>query len=517
MTTLTIVTLSVIGVYLIITLVLGVIGWRRLQVNVEDFYVVSRSLGIFVLFLSISATYHSAFAVLTSTAVAVTQGVAWFVGAMSWTVLAGICFWIFGMRYWHLGRKFGYITMADLIADFYQSNVLRGIVGVVMAVFTIPYITVQAVAFGLFLEIGSDGFISYNVGAFILTAVAVLYCIAAGQRAVSWTDVLQGVWMFVAVWVVSLVVVFSAMGGIGNLFAEVNRIAPELLRVPGEGWSHPLALFSSLFLFSLGLMVTQQHIQMKFYSAMDVPTIKWSGVGTAIYLSAIYIPPVLTGLTVYVLIQRGDMPPINEIVEAYGTADAVLALVTSQYAPALLVGILFAGAIAAATSSKDNFLLATSVVLCRDIYQKLFKPNAGDREIIFLSRVVIVIFGFLGWYLAVLRPGLIFDIVAVAVAGTMQFIPAVVAVTFPTRKIWLTAAGAASGIVVGIVLLVLLFFRANIGWEINLHNLHPGMWALFANIIVGVIVSLFTAKPPQEAVDRIHGHLEEAIYKKNKL
>ena len=513
-----VITTTIVGIYLLIVLGIGFFGWRKLQINVTDFFVVNRSLGVFVIFLTMSATYHSAFAVLTSTAVATAQGVGWFVGATAWTVTAGFCMWIFGIRFWYLGNKFGYVTLADPISDFFQNKGIRGLIAIVTAGFAIPYVAVQSVAFGLFAEIGTVGLISYEWGSFILTFVALLYCVFAGHRAVAWTDVLQGIWMFVMVWIVSILIVYSAIGGIGELFAEISREAPEMLGVAGTGWSHPLNLFSSTVLFTLGLMVTFQHLQMKFYSAMDPATIKWSGVWTTIYLSAIYIPPVLTGMAAYIMIQRGALPSVDEIAATWGSTDAVLPLMAVEYVPAVLVGLLFAGAVAAAMSTKDNFLLATSLVIVRDLYQGIIKPDAGERESVGLGRVVIVVVGLFGWYIGILRPGLIFDMVALAVGGTLQFIVAVVAVLFPTRKLWLSHAGAVAGIVVGVILTILLTWPDRFGLAISAHPyaLNAALWGLGFNIIVALVVSSFTAKPPAESVERIHGYLEESFYKKPK-
>ena len=404
------------------------------------------------------------------------------------------------------------------ISDFFQHKGIRALIAIVTASFAIPYVAVQSVAFGLFSEIGTLGLVSYEVGSFILTVVAILYCVFAGHRAVAWTDVLQGIWMFVMVWIVSIIIVYTAIGGIGELFSEISRTGPELLGVAGTGWSHPLALFSSTVLFTLGLMVTFQHLQMKFYTAMDPGTIKWAGVWTTVYLSAIYIPPVLTGMVAFIMIQRGVLPSVADIQAAWGSTDAVLPLLAVEYVPPILIGLLFAGAVAAAMSTKDNFLLATSLVIVRDLYQGIINPNAGQRQSVGLGRIIIVVVGLFGWYIGVLRPGLIFDMVALAVGGTLQFIVAIVAVLFPTRKIWLTHTGAVAGIIVGVVLTILLTFPDRFGLGIGPHpySLNAALWGLGANIIISLIVSSFTEKPPAEAVKRIHGYLEESFYRRPK-
>lgn len=503
-------------VYLLVIIGIGFVGWRKLRVNVDDFYVASRQLGVLVVFLTIAATYHSAFAVLTSTAVAVTNGVAWFVGAAVWTLLAALTSWFVGTRYWQLGKRFGYVTLADLVADFYRSTVIRVVIAVVMAIFVIPYLAVQSVAFGLILDIGTEGWISYELGAGVLTVVAIAYCVAAGQRGAAWTDVLQGIWMYIVVWLVGLVVVYNAIGSPATLFREVNELNPDLLGVPGEGFSSPLALFSSTVLFGIALVIGLQHIQMKFYTARDAGTIKLSSVWMAVYLSSIYIPPVLTGLAAFVLIERGVLPPVNEIEEQYGTADAILPLMAIEFAPMVLVGLLFAGAVAAASSTKDNFLLATAVVLTRDLYQKVLRPNTSERQMVVVSRWVIVVFGLLGYAVALQRPGLIFDLVALSVAGVLQFTPAIFTILYPggRTRVWLTSAGAVAGIVVGVVVTMALVFPNWFGLTIdpNPFDLHGGLWGLAANLVVGAVVSLFTRQPPAEAVLRIHGYMEEANY-----
>jgi SSS family solute:Na+ symporter len=507
-------TLAVVGIYIALVALVGGLAWRRLKVNTEDFWVASRRLGFLVTFLSISATYHSAFAVLTSTAVSATTGVAWWVGSFAWTTVAALVVWLIGPRMWHLGRKHGYITLADMIADFYESRSLRVLVAVIMAVFVVPYVTVQAIAYGLILDIGSGGLIPYEVGALALSLVTVAYVILGGQRASSWIDVLQGIWMYAVIWAVAIFVTFAAVGGPGPLIDRILQTKPDLLTVAGTGFSAPLALFSLVLLFGLALPITMQHLQMKLYAARDPPTIKWSSVATAIYLSSIYIPAIFTGLTVAYLIGTGAFPSMAAITAQYGTPDAALPLLAVQYAPVFLVGVLFAGALAAAMSTQDNFLMATAVVVTHDIYRKTFRPDASERFVVNFGRLVMIGLAFVGWFFAILRPGLILDLVALSVAGVLQFVPAVFCIVFPAKRVWLTKTGIFVGIVIGeIVTLVTLFGpRIGVPIEVNPFTLHAGVWGLIANLVAAFVISRFTPSPSPDTVRRIHGYLEEQLY-----
>ena len=75
--------------------------------------------------------------------------------AGTWTVLVGAITYTLGTRIWALGKKFGYITPADLIADFFESEAVRVIVALVSVLFTLIYIQVQAQGLG-YIPRGGD-------------------------------------------------------------------------------------------------------------------------------------------------------------------------------------------------------------------------------------------------------------------------------------------------------------------------------------------------------------------------
>ncbi len=190
--------------YLLFTLVLGYFANRALTVDLEDFLLYGRKAGFVLLYLTVVASFHSAFAFLGSGGFFFRHGIGfWDAGA--WTVLVGAITYVLGSRIWALGKRFGYMTPADLVADFYESEAVRVVVALVSVGFTILYIQVQAQGLRYIISVASGGRISFKFGTLILLLVAAGYLMAGGLRAVYWTDVLQGVWMYVAVWVGALV------------------------------------------------------------------------------------------------------------------------------------------------------------------------------------------------------------------------------------------------------------------------------------------------------------------------
>lgn len=483
--------ISIIFLYLIALIVIGYVATRILRRTLEDFYVLSRGAGLIVLFLATASTYHSAFAFLTSVAVFATTGVTFWIGAFAWTTLAGITAYVLGKRIYLLGKSRGYISPSDLLADRYNSELLRVITALVWAVFIVGYITVQAIGLGIIISIGSGGKISYEVGALILILATSLYVAIGGLRAAYWTDVIQGIWMYLGVWLAGLLIAYKFFPSISDLFSTVREVNPKLLTL---NWT-PELLAGNIIVFGVGVMILP-HLWIKFYAARDTYTIKWNSALTALYLSSFYIPAMLIGLTAAVLNAKGVpglLEPgfIRELTKAYGSADAVMAYMIYVFTHPIIAGFLLAGAAAAAMSTLDSFLGAISLVLTRDIFQKAV-PKASETSLVLVSRLLIILFGLIGWVLAIQRPGLIFDIVAVAAGGGLQVLPALLQAVIPTRRQWINKYGAIIGLVVG-SLIVLIFSAPTAKYIGTAAYAYPAgqasLYALIVNFIVAILVS----------------------------
>ena len=286
---------SLIFIYLLATIVLGVIANRRMTGDMEDFLLYGRKAGFIVLYLTVVATFHSAFAFLGSGGFFYTHGIG-FWAAGTWTCLVGAITYVLGPRIWALGKANGYITPADMLADFYESEAVRVAVAIVSVVFTILYIQVQAQGLGYIINIASGDRISFEIGTLILLVVAAAYLMAGGLRAVYWTDVIQGVWMYVAVWVGAMYLAYELFGGPLQLWAEVRAQRPDLLSLPGpEGFFTPGMWLGMTITLSFGI-VFQPHMMIRYYTAVDAKTLKILGAATPIYLMTLYVPAALVGL-----------------------------------------------------------------------------------------------------------------------------------------------------------------------------------------------------------------------------
>ena len=487
---------GLIFVYLAITVVVGIVANRKLTGDLEDFLLYGRQAGFVVLYLTVVATYHSAFAFLGSGGFFYAHGIGfWSAGA--WTVLVGAITYVLGSRIWALGKRFRYITPADMLADFYESEAVRVVVALVSVLFTILYIQVQSRGLGYILSAASGDRISFKIGTLILLVVAAAYLMAGGLRAVYWTDVVQGVWMYVAVWVGALVLAYKLFGGPLALWQRVAAERPDLLTLPGpRGFFTPGMWFGMVIALSFGI-VFQPHIMIRYYTAVSGRTIKLLGATTPIYLMTLYIPAALVGLGGALVMPNLEIP------------DRIFPELLFVYAPAWLTGLILAGATAAAMSTLDSILHANMTVLTRDVYQRYISKNASQAHYIFVGRAIVLGLLVIGYMLSVTRFDFLVVLVTLSGSGALQLMPAILGVCFPMQRL-LTRTGVLAGIGVGLLALFITLV-------VQPHplGLHGAVWSLIANYMVAIVVSAFTKSPSKETVTRIHGAIEEFVYNGN--
>ena len=490
-----VVSTGLIFLYLLATIVLGIVANRSMSNDMEDFLLYGRKAGFVVLYLTVVATFHSAFAFLGSGGFFYTHGVGfWMAG--TWTVLVGAITYVLGPRIWAVGKAFGYITPADMLADFYESEAVRVVVAIVSVVFTILYIQVQAQGLGYIINIASGDRISFELGTLILLVVAATYLMAGGLRAVYWTDVIQGIWMYIAVWVGAIYLSYELFGGPLQLWAEVRELRPDLLTLPGpRGFFTPGMWIGMTITLSFGI-VFQPHMMIRYYTAVDSKTIKLLGATTPIYLMTLYIPAAMVGL--------GGALVMPGLVGA--EADRIFPELLFAYTNPWLTGAILAGATAAAMSTLDSILHANMTVLTRDVYQRFIRPNESQSHYINVGRVIVVGLLIVGYLLSVGTFDYLVVLVTLSGAGALQLMPAILGVCFPGGRT-LTRAGVVAGIAAGLVTLYVTLV-------VSPHpmGMHGGLWGLLVNAAVALNVSVFTTPPSAETIQRVHGEVERFVY-----
>lgn len=489
-------TIIIVILYALLILWVGTGRWTKVgRVAMDDYFKVAPGFGFIVLYLGIAGGFHTAFAIPGSMGFYHAHGVA-FAANVLWTVFTplGVIYFI-GSRITCLGRKFNYITPADLLVDYFGDGKFRAFIAVYILSCCIPLMTANVTGPAVLLSEGTQGNIPY-VGALLIMGVMVMiYVTSSGIRGVTWTTVAQAVWMFVAVWAAAIWCLNLIDGNLMTLFNRILETEPSMLTLPGPNGLATPEWWVTFPVFGLALYwAILPRGFMFFYSARDVQTTRRIGLTVGFYLMTLYLPAMVIGFTAFYFLPEAD-------------SDGSFPLMLATYAPAWFAGLIVAGGLAAGMSSLDADTNANSAMLTKDVYASFVRKDAPDRHYITIGRLIVVGLVAVTVAAAAYRWGLVVLMIGVTASMITQLLPAVLAVTVP-MGIRFTKAGVTAGILAGLaVSLLSRFFAADLlpdGWRFD-----PSFWGLVVNIPVTLIVSQFTTPPDPERVARIRAALDE--------
>jgi SSS family solute:Na+ symporter len=486
-----------IVLYIAVGIVVAVLAKRKLGSGINDFFLGNREIGGFVSALTYAATTYSAFMMVGLAGLTYMLGV----GALGFelTYLCGLVLVVFfGPRFWLVGRKFDYLTHAQLLMDRYQSRAVGIVATVLCLVFLIPYAAIQVMGIGYLLAGVSKGAIPL-LGAMVLAiVVALVWSNIAGLRSVAWTDALQAIIMLLASLAALLFLAYRGFGGFGGFLARMNKEIPELLA--GSGL-FKFNVFFGLALPWLFFSVSNPQVTQRLFIPRSVTAFKQMIGGFLIFGFIYTVVSVLWGFGAKLLIPGLD--------KADKATPALLALPIIPKAIAIIVMV---GILAAAISTIDSILLTLSSMCARDIYKNGINPRASEERELKVGKgliplLAIIFFVFAYW--AAGKTGLAFMIAplsAAASAGLLMAVPCIIGAFFWKRA---TAAGSLSSMIVGAILVLTLQVSGS-----KPLGLWPGVWGLMVCTGLYIIVSLYTDPPVKKAEEFIQ-YLREALPRGN--
>jgi SSS family solute:Na+ symporter len=225
--------LGIVGVYLVLALVVGLLAYRVTTGRAEDYYLADRSMGTVVLLFTTFATLLSAFTFFGGPNLAYGAGPEWILvmGLMD-GILFAILWYVVGYKQWLVGKRRGHVTLGEMLGDRFGSRGLRALVAGVSLFWLFPYVMLQQIGAGGALEALTEGAVPYWAGATLITVFMIVYVALAGMRGIAWTDTLQGAFMLVMVWA-GLLWILAAIGGPTAATSKLAGTNPEFLALGG--------------------------------------------------------------------------------------------------------------------------------------------------------------------------------------------------------------------------------------------------------------------------------------------
>lgn len=475
---------AITGLYLLIVLAVGLAARRGQSSSLEGYVTGGRSVGMVVLFFILGAEIFSAFTFLGGPGEAYNSG-APALYILAYLALALILWWVIGPRVATLGRRYGYLSQADLFADRFYSKGLSLVIAVMSVSALIPYLTIQITGAGLLFTFATEGQVPFWLGSLVAFGVMTLYVFVSGLKGIGWTNLLQGIMMLIIAWVIGIAVVTQPFGGVGELFTDIEQVAPEHLTIPGGGDEWTWGAFSSAIVLSVLGFVMWPHVFMKSYSAGSNRHIKRTVVLYPLYALLVF-PLLLAGLAGVVLL--GDQPLEN-------TDEALLQVVVYILElPPVVLGLMLAGAVAAAMSTGANLAHSSATIVVRDFVSVVSKKHLKDATAVRWTKWSVVIISALAYLLAVSNSQTIVQLFLIAYGVVIQFLPITIATLFWRRA---NLPGAMTGIIAGLLVSVYFTFIQDPPLDIE-----PGIWGVAVNSVLLVVVSLMTKPMDREHTER---------------
>ncbi|MDC4232588.1 sodium/proline symporter PutP [Actinomyces sp. B33] len=366
-----------------------------------------------------------------------------------------------------------------------DSKIVRIIAGLVITVFFAFYVSSGMVAGGSFFE--SSFGMDYHLGMVLIAATTVLYTLVGGFLAVSWTDLVQGIMMLIALIIVPIVGIIH-VGGVSALIDEVNRIDPTILSpTHGDQALSGAAVLGIVSALAWGLgYFGQPHIIVRFMALRSPAEAKQ---GRRIGIGWMLLAVLGAGMTaiVGIAVYQHDT---GRLANPEGVFISLGQLLFHPF----IAGFMLAAILAAIMSTISSQLLVTSSALVEDIYHAFTKKNLSGRDGVLAGRIAVGAISVVAAALAWPRSDTILGLVAFAWAGFGASFGPIVILSLYWRK--LTRQGAIAGMVVGAITVGIW---GNVsGGIFDLYEIVPGF---LLNLAVAVAVSLATWKPNPQIDD----------------
>lgn len=492
--------------YMAVVIGIGIYFAKRSNQSSEDYFLGGRSLGPWVTAMSAEASDMSGWLLMGL------PGVAYWCGLSdaAWTsiglALGTYINWLLVAK--RLRRYSAVAGDAITLPDFFSNRFheKKKVIMTLSALFILIFFTVYAsscfVTCGkLFSTLFGASYQSMMIAGALFV---VIYTFLGGFLAESASDFMQAVVMIFALTVILITGTLAAGGlqavvdnaksipgfftffGIASPSVDANGIQQVANGAPvfGEAGSYGFLTIISTLSWGLGYFGMPQ-VLLRFMAIR-----KTDELVRARRIATVWVVISLAAAVLIGLMGRA-MFPVHETLNTASGAENVFIVLSRHLLPPLLAGLVMAGILAATISSSDSYLLIAASAVSLNIFKGILKKDASDKQVMTMSRIILLLIAVAGVVIAMDENSVIFTIVSFAWAGFgAVFGPIMLFSLFWKRT---TQAGAVAGMVTGGVMVFLWnLVLKPLGGVFGIYELFP---AFVLSCLVILVVSLLTPVP----------------------
>lgn len=387
-------------------------------------------------------------------------------GLSGWwfTLGGGVACAVMGLFYGGPLRRSGAATVPEFIGNTYGpgARIVTGVVATTAMFIQVCGQLLSSVAL-LSASLGASSSVAILVAVALMTS----HVLFGGAWGAGLVGMVKSVLIYVSL-AVAGVIAYRLSGGLRGLKAV---LAPyPWFSLFGRGVGRDAAAGLSVV---IGLLSTQTYLQAMF-AGKDVATCR-----KAAFISAMLIPPTGLACVLVGIYMRSRHPGMD-------AAYALPAFFLEHTGP-VFAGLSIAALLVAAVGTGAGLTLGMSVMVAKDLYGRLVRRNASDREMLAVSRAAVAVILLLSVLFALTNVKsmiLSWAYLSMGLRGSAVFLPLVAAMVTRKRSApWVGVAGSAAGP------LAILVFRLLVPDGRGPDPLYVGLAASAVALCVGMTVS----------------------------
>lgn len=372
-------------------------------------------------------------------------------------------------------RQYSEKIEALTIPEFFQKRfhddgvLLRVIPSIFILIFFLIY-TASAFVSGAKLFNLVFG-LPYITALMISVLVIVVYTFLGGFKAVCWTDLIQGIMMFIAVTVIPVAMI-GILTGKGEALAESFSILPSK-----DGFSM-MGIIGAIA-WGLGYF-GQPHILVRFMAISSPKEVRPARIIAMIWVIISLASAVMVGI-----IGKSFLAYLGAPL-AEGAQETIFMVLVGKIFPSVIAAVLLSAILSAIMSTADSQLLVTASAVSGDFYKAFIKKDADDKQLVNVSRITVVGVALIAGLFAVNPNSSVFEIVSHAWAGFGAAFGPIMLFSLFWKKT--NAKGALAGIISGGVTALVWAYMSNIAGLFGIEQI-PAIFSLY-EIVPGFLVSI---------------------------
>ena len=456
-----------------LALLAGLAAWSRRETHsLSGFFLGGKKLPYWVVAFSTNATGSSGWLLLGLT------GMGYAVGVQAFWVMLGkligvtLSWQLVARRLKRLGDETDSITVPDVLAARFgdERHVLRTIAVFIIVTMVCAYVTAQMVATGK--AFSSFMGLDYNFAVIAGAVIIIAYTFVGGYKAVSYTDVAQGLLMLLGLIVIPLVAI-DAAGGVRAVVDGLGAIDPGLLNVMGPAASTIPGWVVAASFMAIGLPYLGVPQLLVRYMSVD----KVEDLGKARNVSILVIILFDLGAISAGMAGRVLFPGLDD-------PETVLPLLSTELLPPLAAGVMLVIVLSAIMSTVDSLLLLASSAVVRDGIQKIAGSPRSDASLARIGKAVTLLVGLASVAFALLKTQVIFWFVLFSWSGLgAAFAPVILCALYDERA---NLAGAIAGMLGG--------FLTSVAWVLFFKSVYYDLYEMIPGFIVGLALTLSVSR-----------------------